>query len=422
MQTQPTSQTLPNATAAMLNAPRLTPYNDSPLEFKPKNAIGSSSGSLIDLDERESHLRAIDQSYKQQQSDVASLHNVIERRSDDGVNIMDGKETAAYSASLAKAFNQSDVMYNGLVNLPPQGFMVMPNVMNMLDPAMMLGMQSLSHFPAMNSLNTSKTGSVAETVPTAVSGAVGATAADASSNSAGIPKDPIVFELCILIPPFKNAPIPTTRERPSGCRTVFVGGLPENINENIIREVFERCGEITTLRLSKKNFCHVRFISETSVDLAIFLSGYRIRVGGLTDPANCSRLHVDYAQARDDQYEWECKQRQLQREQRHRERNEQDRLRPLSPPPIIHYTDLEASTVAERLKSEDFTSAIQILITWLERGDCNKKNSNTFYSMIQSTNAHVRRLMSDKPTFDEELRKAQELHANQMHSLNAQCK
>lgn len=61
-------------------------------------------------------------------------------------------------------------------------------------------------------------------------------------------------------------------------------------------EVFDRCGEITTLRLSKKNFCHIRFMYETCIDAAIYLSGFRIRIGSNSEPANTGRLHVDYAQ------------------------------------------------------------------------------------------------------------------------------
>jgi hypothetical protein len=109
-------------------------------------------------------------------------------------------------------------------------------------------------------------------------------------------KEIIHCKSCTLFPPNPNAPPPTTRERPPGCRTVFVGGLPENMTEEIIAEVFERCGEITTLRLSKKNFCHIRFVYEASVDAAIFLSGYRIRIGSNSDTPNTGRLHVDYAQ------------------------------------------------------------------------------------------------------------------------------
>lgn len=78
---------------------------------------------------------------------------------------------------------------------------------------------------------------------------------------------------CTLIPPSPNAPPPVTRERPPGCKTVYIGGIPENCTEEIIRDVFGRCGEMQTIRLSKKNFCHIRFVYETSVDAAIFLSG-----------------------------------------------------------------------------------------------------------------------------------------------------
>lgn len=111
-------------------------------------------------------------------------------------------------------------------------------------------------------------------------------------------KEIIHCKSCTLFPPNPNAPLPTTRERPPGCRTVFVGGLPENMKEEIIMEIFERCGEITTLRLSKKNFCHIRFAYEASVDAALFLSGYRVRIGSNSDTANTGRLHVDYAQVR----------------------------------------------------------------------------------------------------------------------------
>ncbi|KAL1502385.1 hypothetical protein ABEB36_007532 [Hypothenemus hampei] len=231
-------------------------------------------------------------------------------------------------------------------------------------------------------------------------------------------KEIIHFKTCTLFPPSPHAPLPTTRDRPSGCKTVFVGGLPEKITEEIIQEVFERCGEITTLRLSKKNFCHVRFVFETSVDAAIYLSGYRIRIGSNVDPGYTGRLHVDYAQARDDQYEWECRQRQLERERRHRERMEEERMKRPSPPPITHYSDHEASNIAEKLKhDESFTKALQVVITWLDRGDCSKKNANTFYSMIQSTNSHVRRLLTEKSHYEDELKKAKDLLKGRMQGI-----
>lgn len=75
-----------------------------------------------------------------------------------------------------------------------------------------------------------------------------------------------------------------------------------------------------------------------------------MRIGSNTDSPNTGRLHVDYAQARDDFHEWECAQRQLQREARHRQRMEQELLHPPSPPPVAHYSEHEAAVVAEKIK------------------------------------------------------------------------
>ena len=73
-----------------------------------------------------------------------------------------------------------------------------------------------------------------------------------------------------------DAPPQSTRERPPGCRTVFIGGLPGNMTEELVREIFEHCAGprgIVSLRMSNKNFCHIRFESEECVDKALFYSG-----------------------------------------------------------------------------------------------------------------------------------------------------
>lgn len=62
------------------------------------------------------------------------------------------------------------------------------------------------------------------------------------------------------------------------------------------------------------------------------------------------RIHVDYAQARDDQFEFECQQRALARKMRHLQRIDEERNRPPSPPPVLHYADHEASLLLEKLK------------------------------------------------------------------------
>ena len=53
-----------------------------------------------------------------------------------------------------------------------------------------------------------------------------------------------------------------------------------------------------------------------------------MKVGDKDDKENTGRLHVDYAQARDDLYEWECQQRSMEREMRHIRRMEEESRRP----------------------------------------------------------------------------------------------
>ncbi|XP_007578585.1 ecto-NOX disulfide-thiol exchanger 1 isoform X2 [Poecilia formosa] len=239
-----------------------------------------------------------------------------------------------------------------------------------------------------------------------------------------IPPDvPVIKEIihcksCTLFPQNPNLPPPSTRERPPGCKTVFVGGLPENATEDIIREVFDQCGEIIAIRKSKKNFCHIRFSEEFMIDKAIYLSGYRMRIGSSTDKKDSGRIHVDFAQARDDLYEWECKQRLLAREERHRRKIHEDRLRPPSPPPIVHYSEHEAALLAEKLKEDNkFSEATAVLFTWIDRGEVNRRTANHFYSMIQSANSHVRRLMSEKALHEEEMERAKEIFKNALMAI-----
>ncbi|XP_061826849.2 ecto-NOX disulfide-thiol exchanger 1 isoform X1 [Nerophis lumbriciformis] len=222
-------------------------------------------------------------------------------------------------------------------------------------------------------------------------------------------KEIIHCKSCTLFPQNPNLPPPSIRERPPGCRTVFVGGLPENATDDIIREVFGPCGEIIAIRKSKKNFCHIRFSEQFMVDKAIYLSGYRMRIGSSTDKKDSGKIHVDFAQARDDLYEWECQQRLLAREERHRRTLWEDCLQPPSPAPVVHFSEHEAAMLAEGLKdNHQFSQATAVLLTWMDRGEVNRRTANQFYSMIQSANGHVRRLMSEKAQHEEEMERAKE--------------
>ncbi|XP_052005242.1 ecto-NOX disulfide-thiol exchanger 2-like isoform X3 [Xyrauchen texanus] len=148
---------------------------------------------------------------------------------------------------------------------------------------------------------------------------------------------------------------------------------------------------------------------------------YRIRLGSSTDKKDTGRLHVDFAQARDDLYEWECRQRMLAREERHRRRVEEDRLRPPSPPLIVHYSEHECSQLGDKLKDDGkFPEAVRVLLTWVERGEVNRRNANNFYSMVQSSNSHIRRLMNEKAAHEKEMEEAKEKFKNALSGILVQ--
>ncbi|KAL8189762.1 UNVERIFIED_CONTAM: Ecto-NOX disulfide-thiol exchanger 1 [Gekko kuhli] len=55
-----------------------------------------------------------------------------------------------------------------------------------------------------------------------------------------------------------------------------------------------------------------------------------------------------------------------------------------------------------------FSEATTVLLTWIERGEVNRRTANQFYSMVQLANSHVRRLMNEKATHEQEMEEAKE--------------
>lgn len=65
---------------------------------------------------------------------------------------------------------------------------------------------------------------------------------------------------------------------------------------------------------------------------------------------------------------------------------------------------------------------MRVLLTWLERGEVNRRNANNFYSMIQSSNGHIRRLTSEKIQHEKEMEEAKEKFKTSLAGIVAQCK
>lgn len=86
-------------------------------------------------------------------------------------------------------------------------------------------------------------------------------------------------------------------------------------------------------------------------------------------------------------------------------------LRPLINPTFVIF-------VAE----ENFVTAVHILNTWLERGDCSKRNVSQFYTLIQCANARIRNLQSEKQTGEEEIERVKMRYKQLLETILQQCK
>lgn len=90
------------------------------------------------------------------------------------------------------------------------------------------------------------------------------------------------------------------------------------------------------------------------------------------------------------------------------------KTRPLTPdlcPPPCVLTD-----------DQQFSGAAGVLFAWIDRGEVNRRTSNQFYSMIQSANSHVRRLMVEKVQEEEEMERAKEAYKSALLAVLTQCK
>ncbi|XP_045453403.1 ecto-NOX disulfide-thiol exchanger 2-like [Melitaea cinxia] len=201
-----------------------------------------------------------------------------------------------------------------------------------------------------------------------------------------MPNQQIFISNAVLLPPIPGVSLPERRERPKGCRTIFVGGLPSNVKQDMLNEMFQRFGMIQNVRSPKSGIYYVRFEREESVENAFLLSGYRFKYHDQNEN-EATTIFVDYALNRDDQNEYEKNQRK----------------REPTPPRVEPFTANALSNIAEKIKSEtEFSTAAHTLAVWLERGECNKKHANAFYSLIQASNNQIRRLFNEKMQLDEE--------------------
>lgn len=213
-----------------------------------------------------------------------------------------------------------------------------------------------------------------------------------------------------------NQPQPSLSEKPLGCHTIFVGSLPENITEDILRDVFSQCGTIETVRITVgkggKKFAHLRFIKAESVDIAVSYSGYKLFVGH-GDERSGGRLHIDYAKSREDEKEYEMMIRAKEREARHTKDSMEK--------PVLLFSESAASELVQTIRScSGFHESFNTLAQWLARGECTRKTSSTFYSLLSAVHNHIKKLVKEKKEHEEIVKKQRQEQEERAKRITAQ--
>lgn len=67
-----------------------------------------------------------------------------------------------------------------------------------------------------------------------------------------------------------------------------------------------------------------------------------------------------------------------------------------------------------------FAQVIPVAVYWLDKGECTKRNVNIFYTMLQTCTSHIRRLINEKNSCENEFRKAKEKIKTKLHSVSYQ--
>ncbi|CAB3252577.1 unnamed protein product [Arctia plantaginis] len=151
---------------------------------------------------------------------------------------------------------------------------------------------------------------------------------------------PMYFSTGVILPPLPGTSVPPRRERPSGCRTILVGGVPQAITEDVVTEIFQRFGDIEEVKLHK-GVCHVRFIKQDSVEQSFSVTGCRLKAHDQNEN-EATTLYIDFALNREDQNEYE----------------KNKRRRESTPQRVEPYTPATFSTISDKIKSDsDFADA-----------------------------------------------------------------
>ena len=212
-----------------------------------------------------------------------------------------------------------------------------------------------------------------------------------------------------FFPPARDDVLKRVKPKPAGCKTIFVGNIPAVSDDSVIKELFSLIGNVEKVKMSISKhrdrvtkYCHVRFDKTQTTDRAVKYNGHYLVVA---KPNMQFHMHqvgqitVDYACDNADLQDWE-------RDQHHAEQIAEF---------VPRFSENCATRILQYVREPSrLVNSAKVITTWVNEGECKRMTSKTFFSLITTVNATVKKFpmvlselreMVDKNKKEEESRK-----------------
>ncbi|KAG8200401.1 hypothetical protein JTE90_028576 [Oedothorax gibbosus] len=221
---------------------------------------------------------------------------------------------------------------------------------------------------------------------------------DKSTNIESEPSCKIYKEWKLSPPCDGNVPLPKV-ERPLGCKTVSVYGLPLKMNEYVVREIFRECGQILQIKC-KDSFVMITFQKELAVDKALKLSGYKVS-NEFHRESNRSVICVDFVPVWEEQQEYirkmeVCKVKEEKKQLK--TKTSKKKKGSSSPMPLnTEFSNHAMLKLLEKLRGNTTANHItDVLVRWMEEGECNQGNCQHFYDALMILQVSLPKVLAER--------------------------
>lgn len=206
----------------------------------------------------------------------------------------------------------------------------------------------------------------------------------------------LFFTDCVLYPPKPHdKPVYQRKKKPPGCKTLYLGGIPgAEISailqrvRNILEEVFStNGGPVESVFVRDKGFGHVRFCDQESLEGAMLVNGYYIRIPMPDAKPVVFRLFLEYSDSKGDKEEYERKAQIAVKMD----------IKPEEVPNLLPFNHSNVESVIFKLKGsrKEFVDAVTQIRAWIDQEKVEKSSVDSFFTMFQTIHSQSNRFIED---------------------------